>query len=76
MSREILSFDEFWKLLKAKGYQYGFDAADNAYMGYKFALEITEPHPAAKNAIRSLAATYEINNLPDIGREIRAAIGE
>lgn len=35
-----LSFDEFWQMLKDKGYQYGFDAADNAYMGYKLALEL------------------------------------
>jgi hypothetical protein len=40
-----LSFDEFWQLLKDKGYQYGFDAADNAYMGYKLALELQEAKP-------------------------------
>ncbi len=39
---ELLSFDAFWQLLKDKGYQYGFDAADNAYFGYKLAHELME----------------------------------
>lgn len=35
---KLLRFDEFWDLLRKKGYQYGFDAADNAYVGYKLAV--------------------------------------
>jgi hypothetical protein len=42
MKNKMLSFDEFWKMLSDKGYQYGFDAADNAYFGYKLAFELEQ----------------------------------
>jgi hypothetical protein len=61
-----LSFDEFWQLLAAKGYQYGFDAADNAYMGYKFALELQKHERAAQ-----VVHTDEIDE--DLKKEIVSA---
>jgi hypothetical protein len=38
--QEVMGFDEFWRMLAAKGYRCDFDRVDSAYFGYKLAIEL------------------------------------
>jgi hypothetical protein len=55
---EPMGFDDFRKMLVDKGYQYGFDAADNAYMGYKLALELVEHQKLVIDDIQTIAQMH------------------
>ena len=79
MNKRLMSFDEFWQVLEDKGYQYGFDAADNAYMGYKFAHELEEEtvvRVVVKDIVRGIANDYAASGFNSLSIELKALIGE
>ncbi len=74
-----LSFEEFWKLLKVEGYEYGFDAAITAYTGYGLACKLQEKKiigNVVKHLIKDQARMYIDNGFDAVGEQMLALIGE